>query len=214
MVVGLSMAIDRLSLGAATALFMAYSAINGLTLSSIFLIYTSTSIAWIFFITAGMFGVMSLYGYVTKRDLTRVGTLLVMGLIGFSIASIVNVFLKSAALYWIVTDAGVLIFVGLTASDTQKMKRLSEQATDDSSARRFAILGSLTLTWTLSICSSCCGSSAAEGIRAVTHRIDADVKHQTNDALVAYRFLFPQDITHAAIETDYLPLALPDSRRH
>jgi len=145
MVIGLSAAIGRLSPGAATALFLAYSAVNGLTLASIFLIYTSASIASTFFITASMFGVMSAYGYVTKRDLTRLGNLLVMGLIGFVIASIVNLFLQSAALYWIVTYAGILIFVGLIASDTQKIKRLSQQATDDSSARRIAILGSLML---------------------------------------------------------------------
>jgi len=145
MVLGLSAAISRLSPGAATALFLAYSAVNGLTLASIFLIYTSASIASTFFITAAMFGVMSVYGYVTKRDLTRLGNLLVMGLIGFVIASVVNLFLQSAALYWIVTYAGILIFVGLIASDTQKIKRLSQQATDDSSARRIAILGSLML---------------------------------------------------------------------
>ena len=145
MVIGLSAAINRLSPGAATALFLAYSAVNGLTLASIFLIYTSASIASTFFITASMFGVMSAYGYVTKRDLTRLGNLLVMGLIGFVIASIVNLFLQSAALYWIVTYAGILIFVGLIASDTQKIKQLSQQATDDSSARRIAILGSLML---------------------------------------------------------------------
>jgi FtsH-binding integral membrane protein len=145
MVIGLSAAINRLSPGAATTLFLAYSAVNGLTLASIFLVYTSASIASTFFITAAMFGVMSLYGYVTKRDLTRLGNLLVMGLIGFVIASIVNFFLQSAAFYWIVTYAGILIFVGLIASDTQKIKRLSQQATDDSSARRIAILGSLML---------------------------------------------------------------------
>ena len=145
MVIGLSVAIGRLSPGAATALFLAYSAVNGLTLASIFLVYTSASIASTFFITASMFGVMSLYGYVTRRDLTRLGNLLVMGLIGFVIASVVNLFLQSAALYWIVTYAGILIFVGLIASDTQKIKRLSQQATDDSNARRIAILGSLML---------------------------------------------------------------------
>lgn len=145
MVIGLSAAINRLSPGAATALFLTYSAVNGLTLASIFLVYTSASIASTFFITAAMFGVLSLYGYVTKRDLTRLGNLLVMGLIGFLIASIANFFLQSAALYWIVTYAGILIFVGLIASDTQKIKRLSQQATDNSSVRRIAILGSLML---------------------------------------------------------------------
>jgi FtsH-binding integral membrane protein len=145
MVIGLSAAINRLSPGAATTLFLAYSVVTGLTLSSIFLVYTSASIASTFFITAAMFGIMSLYGYVTQRDLTRLGNLLVMALLGFFIASIVNFFLQSAALYWIVTYAGILIFVGLIASDTQKIKRLGQQATDDSSVRRIAILGSLML---------------------------------------------------------------------
>jgi FtsH-binding integral membrane protein len=145
MVIGLSGAINRLSPGTATALFLAYSTVTGLTISSIFLVYTSASIASTFFITGSMFGVLSLYGYVTQRDLTRLRNLLVMALIGFFIASLVNFFLQSAALYWIVTYAGILIFVGLIASDTQKVKRLAQQATDDSSARRLAILGSLIL---------------------------------------------------------------------
>jgi FtsH-binding integral membrane protein len=145
MVIGLSGAINRLSPGTATALFLAYSTVTGLTISSIFLVYTSASIASTFFITGSMFGVLSLYGYVTQRDLTRLRNLLVMALIGFFIASLVNFFLQSAALYWIVTYAGILIFVGLIASDTQKIKRLAQQATDDSSARRIAILGSLIL---------------------------------------------------------------------
>ena len=145
MVIGLGAAINRLSPGVATALFLAYSTVTGLTLSSIFLVYTSASIASTFFITGGMFGAMSLYGYVTQRDLTRLGNLLVMALLGFFLASIANFFLQSAALYWIVTYAGILIFVGLIASDTQKIKRLAQQATNETSARRIAILGSLML---------------------------------------------------------------------
>jgi FtsH-binding integral membrane protein len=145
MVIGLSAAIGRLAPATATALFLAYSALNGLTLASIFLVYTRASIAVTFFITAGTFGVMSLYGYTTKRDLTRFGSLLFMALIGLIIASVVNIFLRSPALYWIITYAGVLIFVGLVAWDTQKIKHLSAQATDDISARRIAILGSLML---------------------------------------------------------------------
>jgi FtsH-binding integral membrane protein len=145
MVIGLSAGIGRLATGVAAALFLLYSALNGLTLAAIFLVYTRESIAWTFFITAGTFGVMSLVGYTTKRDLTRIGSLLFMALIGLVLASIVNLFLRSSGLYWIITYAGVLIFIGLIAWDTQKIKRLSTQATDDVSARRIALLGSLML---------------------------------------------------------------------
>ena len=145
MVLGLSAGIGRLAPATATALFIVYAALNGLTMAAIFLVYTRTSIASTFFITASTFGVMSLYGYTTKRDLTRIGSLLFMALIGLILASLVNFFLKSTALYWIITYAGVLIFVGLIAWDTQKIKRLSTQATDEISARRIAILGSLML---------------------------------------------------------------------
>jgi uncharacterized protein len=145
MVLGLSAGIGRLAPATATGLFIAYAALNGLTMASIFLVYTRTSIASTFFITASTFGVMSLYGYTTKRDLTKMGSLLFMALIGLILASLVNFFLQSTALYWIITYAGVLIFVGLIAWDTQKIKRLSTQATDETSARRIAILGSLML---------------------------------------------------------------------
>src|SRR5690349_17216338 len=145
MVIGLSAGIGRLAPGLAAALFLIYSALNGLTLAAIFLVYTRESIAWTFFITAGTFGVMSLVGYTTKRDLTRMGSLLFMALVGLVLASIVNFFLRSTGLYWIITYAGVLIFIGLIAWDTQKIKNLSRQATDDTSARRIAILGSLML---------------------------------------------------------------------
>jgi FtsH-binding integral membrane protein len=145
MVLGLSAGIGRLAPATATGLFIAYAALNGLTMAAIFLVYTRTSIASTFFITASTFGVMSLYGYTTKRDLTRMGSLLFMALIGLILASLVNFFLKSTALYWIITYAGVLIFVGLIAWDTQKIKRLSAQATDEASGRRIAILGSLML---------------------------------------------------------------------
>jgi FtsH-binding integral membrane protein len=145
MVISLSAGIGRLAPATATALFLAYAALNGLTMASIFLVYTSESIASTFFITATTFGVMSVYGYVTKRDLTKMGSLLFMALIGLILASLVNFFLKSTTLYWIITYAGVLIFVGLIAWDTQKIKQLSTQATDETSAHRLAILGSLML---------------------------------------------------------------------
>ncbi|MBE8219271.1 Bax inhibitor-1/YccA family protein, partial [Leptospira borgpetersenii serovar Ballum] len=120
----LSGLVHKLSPAVATALFMLYSALTGLTLSSIFLVYTYASIASTFVVTAGMFGVMSLYGYTTKRDLSGWGNILFMALIGLIIASLVNFWLKSTALMWAVTYIGVIVFVGLTAYDTQKLKAL------------------------------------------------------------------------------------------
>jgi FtsH-binding integral membrane protein len=145
LVIGLSALIGRISAGTATALFMLYAALNGLTMSAIFLAYTRGSIASTFFVTAGTFGAMSLYGYTTKRDLTTIGNLLVMGLIGFLLASIVNLFLRSAALYWITTYAGIAIFIGLTAWDTQKIKRLAASGAGEEQAARIAIMGALML---------------------------------------------------------------------
>ncbi len=114
--------VNRLSGTAATSLFMLYSALTGLTLSSILIMYTGASIASTFVICAGMFGAMSFYGYTTKRDLSGMGSMLFMGLIGIILASLVNIWLKSPALMWVVTYIGVLVFVGLTAYDTQKLK--------------------------------------------------------------------------------------------
>jgi uncharacterized protein len=145
MVIGLSAAIGRLAPGTAIALFMAYAALNGLTLSIIFLIYTRASIAQAFFATAGTFGAMSFYGYTTKRDLSTFGNLLIMGLIGFFIGSIINFFWANSALYWILTYLGIAVFIGLTAWDTQRIKQMTQQAHDDISARRVAILGALKL---------------------------------------------------------------------
>lgn len=146
LVLVLGAAINRLSAPVATALFFAYSALNGVTLSIIFLAYTDASIVSTFLVTAVTFGVMSIYGYTTKRDLTSIGNLLFMGLIGFLIASVVNVFLRSEAIYWIVTYAGILIFVGLTAYDTQKIKRMASGGlADGEAARKASILGALAL---------------------------------------------------------------------
>jgi hypothetical protein len=125
LVIVLSAAIARLSTGAAVALFIAYAALLGVTLSSIFIVYTDASIATTFFITAGTFGVMSIFGFVTKRDLTKMGSLLFMLLIGFVLGSLLNIFLRSEAIYWILTYAGIGIFVGLIAYDTQKIKRMA-----------------------------------------------------------------------------------------
>jgi FtsH-binding integral membrane protein len=145
LVIGLSAAIDRLAPSTAVALFIAYAALNGLTLSAIFLVYTYTSIAQAFLATAATFGVMSLYGATTKRDLSTAGNLLVMALVGFVIGSIVNLFWANSALYWLLTYLGIAVFIGLTAWDTQQIKRLSQQAHDDTTARRVAIIGALKL---------------------------------------------------------------------
>ena len=145
MVIGLSAAIGRLAPGTAIALFIAYAALNGLTLSVIFLVYTRASIAQAFFATAGTFGAMSFYGYTTKRDLSTIGNLLVMALIGFFIGSIINIFWANSTLYWILTYLGIAVFIGLTAWDTQRIKQMTQQAHDDISARRVAILGALKL---------------------------------------------------------------------
>ncbi|TCT91699.1 hypothetical protein EDC48_102235 [Gibbsiella quercinecans] len=139
--------VNRLSGAMATSLFMLYSALTGLTLSSIFIAYTYSSIASTFVVTAGMFGAMSLYGYTTKRDLSGFGSLLFMALIGIVLASLVNIWLKSSALMWAITYIGVVVFVGLTAYDTQKLKAMGEQlnADDKDHFRKYAIVGALTL---------------------------------------------------------------------
>ena len=143
----ISGAINRLSLTTATLLFVLYSVINGVVLSSIFLIYTMTSIASVFFITAGTFAVMAFIGYTTKTDLTSLGKILMMALIGLIIASLVNVFfIKSIGFDLIVSYVGVLIFVGLTAYDSQKIKRMLETAPDaGEAAQKLSLVGALSL---------------------------------------------------------------------
>jgi FtsH-binding integral membrane protein len=143
----LSGMVHRLSGAVATGLFMLYSALTGLTMASIFQIYTGASIASTFLITAGMFGAMSFYGYTTKRDLSRFGSLLFMALIGILLASLVNFWLKSPALMWAITYIGVVVFVGLTAYDTQKLKAIGENinVNDKETLRRTSIMGALTL---------------------------------------------------------------------
>ena len=146
LVIGISAAINRLSLATATLMFVAYSVINGAMLSSIFMIYTAASIASVFFITAATFAVMALIGYTTKTDLTSVGKLLFMALIGLVIATIVNMFIGSSTLTMICSYVGVLIFVGLTAYDSQKIKHMLMQAPDaGESSQKLALLGALTL---------------------------------------------------------------------
>ena len=146
-VIAISAAINKLSLTTATLLFVLYSVLNGATLSLIFAVYTMSSIANVFFITAGTFGVMAAYGYFTKRDLSSWGRLLLMALIGLIIATLVNVFLvKSSGFDLILSYAGVLIFVGLTAYDTQKIKQMLAMQTDmGEGAQKVALLGALSL---------------------------------------------------------------------
>lgn len=144
LVISISGAINRLSSGAATALFFLFAVVNGLALSPIFIAYTLTSIAKTFFITAGTFGAMSIYGYFTSNDLSKMGSILFMALIGLIIASVVNIFAHSDTLGWIISIAGVLIFVGLTAWDTQKIKNMAAMAPMGSEGR-LATIGALSL---------------------------------------------------------------------
>ncbi|AFP85783.1 FtsH-interacting integral membrane protein [secondary endosymbiont of Heteropsylla cubana] len=143
----LSNMVNRLSSMLATSFFMLYSALTGLTLASIFILYASSSIASTFVITSGMFGVMTVYGYTTKQDLTSFNNLLLMTLIGVGLASLVNLWLKSTMLTWLVTYTGVLLFVGLTAYDTQKLKKINTQLSlgNREQFHKESIFGALTL---------------------------------------------------------------------
>ena len=148
MVFFLSARIDKLQPGKATGLFLGYSVLNGLTLSTIFLAYTHASIAGTFLVTAGMFGAMAVYGLVTKRDLSGMGSFMFMGLIGILLASVVNIFLHSSALYWAISAIGVLVFVGLTAYDVQKIKTIGEEGImqqGEAAIRKGSIIGALAL---------------------------------------------------------------------
>lgn len=146
LVITVSGAINRLSLSVATLLFIVYSVLNGALLSSVFLVYTASSVATVFFITAGIFAAMALVGYTTKTDLSSMGKILLMALIGMIIATIVNLFVKSTGLELIISYIGVLVFVGLTAYDSQKIKQMLLQAPDASEgAQKVALLGALSL---------------------------------------------------------------------
>ncbi len=144
LVFAISGGINRMSSGTATLLFYLFSVVNGVALFPIFLAYTHVSIAKTFFITAGTFGAMSIFGYVTKQDLTRWGSMLFMALIGLIICSVINIFTKSSTFDWIISAAGVLIFIGLTAWDTQKIKQMAAVAPLES-AGKLATLGALSL---------------------------------------------------------------------
>ena len=143
----LSARIMKMSFSTAGIMFALYSVLNGVTMSFIFIAYTSTSIATAFFITAGMFAAMSFIGFVTKKDLSSFGSFFTMALIGLIIASVVNIFLNSSVMYWIITYVGVLLFVGLTAYDTQKIKQMLIEYGDEvnDSTQKLALIGSLSL---------------------------------------------------------------------
>lgn len=139
--------INKISFTTATLLFIAYSILNGVTLSVLFLVYTMSSIATTFFVTAGTFGVMAVFGYITKKDLTRIGSLCIMGVLGIIIASVVNMFLHNSMMDMIISYVGVLLFIGLTAYDAQKIKRLlsGDDIEVNESTQKIALLGALTL---------------------------------------------------------------------
>ena len=143
----LSGMVHKMSGALATTLFMLYSALTGVTISSVLIVYTYSSVASTFFICAAMFGSLSVYGYTTKRSLTGMGSFLFMGLIGIIIASIVNIFMQSSMMSMVISYAGVLIFAGLTAYDTQKLKDMGSEINqeDKENMRRYSIMGALTL---------------------------------------------------------------------
>ena len=145
LVMVMSFGINRLSPAAALTLFFVYAGLLGLSLATIFVAYTGASIARVFFISAATFGAMSLYGYTTQRDLTGFGSFLFMGLIGIVIASLVNIFLHSSGLSWVISVVGVLVFVGLTAYDTQNIKEMYDPMDDGTIAGRKAVMGALRL---------------------------------------------------------------------
>jgi FtsH-binding integral membrane protein len=144
-VLALSFGIQRMSAGTAMLLFWLYAAVMGLSLGGIFLIYTGTSIARVFFITAATYGAMSLYGYTTKTDLSGFGSFLLMGLIGIVIASLVNIFIGSSTLQFAISIIGVIVFVGLTAYDTQRIKEMYLESDTAEAADKKAVLGALAL---------------------------------------------------------------------
>jgi len=148
LVVGISWGINRISAPTAMALFMAYAILNGLTLSVLFVAYSLGSITYTFLASAGLFGVMSIIGYTTKMDLAKAGSYLLMGLIGLVIAMVVSMFWASSALAWIITFAGIILFLGLTVYDTQRIKRMTAAAMqqgDEDVEDRLGILGALSL---------------------------------------------------------------------
>jgi uncharacterized protein len=146
LVMGLSAAINRISPAAAGLAFFGYAALNGVTLSILFLSFTAASIFETFFIAACAFAIMSVFGYTTRRDLTALRSLLIMGLVGFLLATLLNLLLHSSAIYWITTYAGILIFIGLIAYDTQRLKNMAVGLGEEGSlVSKASVLGALSL---------------------------------------------------------------------
>ncbi len=141
----MSARVHKMSIGELSLGMIIYAALNGITLSLIFVIYTEASIASTFFVTAGTFALMSFYGYVTKRDLTSMGSFLMMGLMGLILASVVNMFLGNEMIYWVISFVGVLIFTGLTAYDTQKLRKIASVGVDTEEGQKLAMMGALSL---------------------------------------------------------------------
>ena len=141
----MSFGINKMSAAKAQTTFWIFAALMGLSLSSILLVYTGMSVTRVFFICSATFGAMSIYGYTTKRDLTKLGSFLMMGLIGIIIASLVNIFMKSSMMYFVISILGVLIFVGLTAYDTQKIKNMYASSDTGEIMGKKAVMGALTL---------------------------------------------------------------------
>jgi uncharacterized protein len=144
-VLALSFGVELMSAGTATVLFWIYAAVMGLSLGGIFLVFTGASIARVFFITAATYGAMSLYGYTTRTDLSGFGSFLLMGLIGIVLASLVNIFVGSSALQFVISIIGVIVFVGLTAYDTQRIKEMYLESDSAEIASKKAVLGALAL---------------------------------------------------------------------
>ena len=144
-VVSLSAGINRMSGSVATGLFILYSALTGLTFSAIFMVYTSSSIASTFFVTSGTFAAMSVFGHTTKRDLTKLGNIAFMALIGIILASLVNMFMQNSMLELVISVIGVLLFTGLTAYDAQRIKEMAAMVTDGESEAKVSVMGALSL---------------------------------------------------------------------
>lgn len=144
-VLAMSFGINKMSLPVLIATFVAYSVINGISFSFIFFVYNIGSIYKVFLSTAGLFALMAIAGYTTKTDLTKMGSLLMIGLIGIVIASLINLFMRSPGMDYVISIIGVIIFTGLTAYDVQKIKNIGEQAGDSTESRKYAVMGALTL---------------------------------------------------------------------
>ena len=145
MAIAIPTRMQRMSSGTVLICFLVFSALMGVQMAPIFLVYNLGNIAYVFFITSGTFGAMSIYGYFTKSDLTKIGTFCLMGVFGLIIASVVNIFLKSSSMEWIISIAGVVLFLGLTAWDTQTVKKLASLNTDPQLTDKLATMGAMNL---------------------------------------------------------------------